>query len=270
MFNHKNTPSYFLKKTTAVSSSSNSDLVTSQRHEDVTQDVRDKCLSPAVRVRNVTKHLPSPGVTTHPKIRISSSSSLSPRDSCDRNTEKITSNISAKVGGGGIPRDTETGEKVTSETVTQIPIQIKHKKRSASPLTSSEAKEEMKIEPKNVEMDDFDSGQEYKSVTVSTHWAWDDIFHTVNTTDEEGKQNLVIRIGSLSDKQIYNTDLDSVDPHIPQTPGVKHKYSAHIDVLGNETEIQVTTRIMESANSPLLENVMQEVIRGKNYLDLQD
>ena len=190
MFNHKNTPSYFLKKTTAVSSSSNSDLVTSQRHEDVTQDVRDKCLAPTVRVRNVTKHLPSPGVTTHPKIRISSSSSLSPRDSCDRNTEKITGSISANVGGEGIPRDIEAGEKVTSETVTLIPIQIKHRKKSASPLTSSEAKEEMKIEPKNVERDantDFDSGQEYKSVTVSTHWAWDDIFHTVNTTDEEGK-----------------------------------------------------------------------------------
>ena len=59
-----------------------------------------------------------------------------------------------------------------------------------------------------------------------------------------------------SDKQISNTDLDSIDPHIPQTPGVKHKYSAHIDVLGNETEIQVTARIKESANSPLFENVM--------------
>ena len=207
MFNHKNTPSYFLKKTTAVSSSSNSDLVTSQRHEDVTQDIRDKCLSPAVRVRNVTKHLPSPGVTSHPKLRISSSSSLSPRDSCDKNTEKITSSISAKVGGGGIPRDTEAGEKVTSETVTHIPIQIKHKKRSASPLTSSEAKEEMKIDPtnKNVAREatsDFDSGQEYKSVTVSTHWAWDDIFHTVNTTDEEGRHNMDNILYSPSDKQI--------------------------------------------------------------------
>ena len=102
---------------------------------------------------------------------------------------------SANVGGGGIPRDTETGEKVTSETVTQIPIQIKHKKRSASPLTSSEAKEEMKINPtnENVARDantDFESGQEYKSVTVSTHWAWDDIFHTVNTTDEEGRHKM--------------------------------------------------------------------------------
>lgn len=188
MFNHKNTPSYFLKKT-KVSSSSHSDLVTSQRHDDVTQDVRDKCLSPTVRVRNVTKHLQSPSVSTHPKIKISSSS-LSPRDSREKNTDIISEDISANVGGGGIPRDTEAGEKSTSQTVTQIPIQIKQVKRSASPLTSREAKEEMKSQQKSVGRDantNFDSGQEYKSVTVSTHWAWDDIFHTVNTTDEEGR-----------------------------------------------------------------------------------
>ena len=200
MFNHKNTPSYFLKKTKVLSSSSShSDPMTSQRHDDVTQDVRDKCLSPTVRVRNVTKHLQSPSVTTHPKIKISSSSSLSPRDSREKN-------ISENVGGGGIPRDTEAGEKSTSQTVTQIPIQIKQVKSSASPLTSSEAKE-MKSEPKSVGRDantNFDSGQEYKSVTVSTHWSWDDIFHTVNTTDEEGRHKYRNCLFFPSDKNIDN------------------------------------------------------------------
>ena len=28
----------------------------------------------------------------------------------------------------------------------------------------------------------------YRSVSVSTRWAWDDIFHTVNTTNDAGKQ----------------------------------------------------------------------------------
>ena len=191
MFNHKNTPSYFLKKTKVLSSSSShSDPMTSQRHDDVTQDVHDKCLSPTVRVRNVTKHLQSPSVSTHPKIKISSSSSLSPRDSREKNTDIISGDISTNVGGGRIPRDTEAGEKSPSQTETQIPIQIKQVNSSASPLTSSEAKDEMKSEQKSVGRDantNFDSGQEYKSVTVSTHWSWDDIFHTVNTTDEEGR-----------------------------------------------------------------------------------
>ena len=187
MFNHKNTPSYFLKKTQVLAS--NSDIVTSKHNGDVTQDIRDTWLPlpSTVRESSVSKHLQPPSVTTHTNLRIPSSSSLSPRDSRDKNTEKTSENISANVGGGGIPRDAEVGDQVTSQTVThatQIPIQIKQDKKSASPPTSSEVTEEMKIEPKNT---NFDSGQEYKSVTVSTHWSWDDIFHTVNTTNEEGR-----------------------------------------------------------------------------------
>ena len=179
MFNHKNTPSYFLKKTQVLAS--NSDIVTSKHNGDVTQDIRDTWLPlpPTVIESSVSKHLQPSSVTTHTKIRIPSSSSLSPRDSRDKNTEKTSENISANVGGGGIPRDAEVGDQVTS----QVPIQIKQDKKSASPPTSSEVTEEMTIYPKNT---DFDSGQEYKSVTVSTHWSWDDIFHTVNTTNEEG------------------------------------------------------------------------------------
>ena len=179
MFNHKNTPSYFLKKSQVPTS--NSDIVTSKHNGDVTQDIRDT--STTVRETRVSKHLQPPSVIKNTNIRIPSSSSLSPRDSRDKNTEKTSDNISANVGGGGIPRDAEVGDQVTSQTVTQIPIQIKQDKKSASPLTSSEVIEEMKIDPENTY---FDSGQEYKSVTVSTHWSWDDIFKTVNTTNEEG------------------------------------------------------------------------------------
>ena len=179
MFNHKNTPSYFLKNSKVLSS--NSELVSKQRHGDVT--IHDKSSSPAARVRSVTKHLSSPSGTTQPKIRISPSSSQSPRESCDKNTEKTSGSISANVGGGGIPRDTE---QVTSQTVTQIPIQIKQNTKSTPPLTSAEVEEEKMITREGGNTT-FDSGQEYKSVSVSTHWSWDDIFHTVNTTDEEGR-----------------------------------------------------------------------------------
>ena len=182
MFNHKNTPSYFLKKTQVPTS--NSDIVTSKHNGDVPQDIRDIWLPATVREPGVSKHLQPPSKTTHTNLRIPSSSSLSPRDSRDKNTEKTSDNISANVGGAGIPRDAEVGDQVTSQTVTQIPIQIKQDKKSSSPVTSSKVTEEMKIEPKNT---NFDSEQEYKSVTVSTHWSWDDIFHTVNTTNEEGR-----------------------------------------------------------------------------------
>ena len=183
MFNHKKTPSYFLKKTQVPTSNPSSDIPTSKHNGDVTQDLRDTWSSPTVGEPGVSKHLQTPSVTTDTNLRIPPSSSQSLRDSQDKNTEKTSDNISANVGGGGIPRDAEVGDQVTSQTVTQVPIQIKQDKKSASPLTSSEITEEMKTYPKNT---DFDSGQEYKSVTVSTHWSWDDIFHTVNTTNEEG------------------------------------------------------------------------------------
>ena len=262
MFNHRNTPSYFLKNT-KVLSSSHSDLMTSQRHDDVTQDVRDKCLSPTVRVRNVTKHLQSPSVTTHPRIKISSSSSLIPRDSREQNTEINSGNISANVGGGRIPRDTEAGENSTSQTVTQIPIQIKQVKRSASPLTSLQAKEEIQIEQKRVGSDantNFDSGQEYKSVTVSTHWSWDDIFHTVNTTDEEGRhkyRNSIYVLFFPSDKNI-DKYLSSYSAYTWCKTYNKCNIllTAYTGVMGNEAELQITTRIIESANSSLFQYVM--------------
>ena len=147
MFNHKNTPSYFLKKTQVPTS--NCDIVTSKNNGDVTQDIHETWSSTTVKEDSVLKHLQSPSVITNSNLRGPSSSSLSPRDSRYKNTEKTSDIISANDGGGGIPRDAEAGDQVTSQTVThvtQIPIQIKQDKKSASPLTSSEVKEEMKIE----------------------------------------------------------------------------------------------------------------------------
>ena len=103
--------------------------------------------------------------------------------------------ISANLGGGGIPRDT---------SVTKIPVQIKQDTDPDSfsrPLTSyQEIDARMgKREEYEGSYDYLDSGQEhrssssssqeYRSVSVSTHWSWDDIFHTVSTTDEEGTQH---------------------------------------------------------------------------------
>ena len=106
--------------------------------------------------------------------------------------------ISANLGGGGIPRDT---------SVTKIPVQIKQDTDpdsvSRPALTSyQEIDARMgKREEYEGSNDHLDSGQEhrlsssssssqeYRSVSVSTHWSWDDIFHTVSTTDEEGTQH---------------------------------------------------------------------------------
>ena len=34
---------------------------------------------------------------------------------------------------------------------------------------------------------DGEESTDYRSVAVSSHWAWHDIFHTVNTTEQEGE-----------------------------------------------------------------------------------
>ena len=82
--------------------------------------------------------------------------------------------ISANLGGGVIPRDasvTKGGARMGKREEyegSNDHLDSGQEHRSSSSSSSS---------------------QEYRSVSVSTHWSWDDIFHTVSTTDEEGTQH---------------------------------------------------------------------------------
>ena len=64
--------------------------------------------------------------------------------------------------------------------------------RSSSWIAATEDKVESINDNIKEESDDKGSNTTsisgYRSVSVSTRWSWDDIFHTINTTNDAGKQ----------------------------------------------------------------------------------
>ena len=167
MFNPHNTPSFFINRTRRPPAATTASLAV----RDLRGEPRDLRGEPRDLRGEPRDTLPDNN--THGLLRDKLSNA---GDHCDTNGHVFNHDTNgvpspSDISGGPQPQNAdceikeEPGTTSRDNTVTQPPATDQDVPGAGDPLGTTD----------------------YRSVAVSSHWAWDNIFHTVNTTDQEGE-----------------------------------------------------------------------------------